>query len=255
MYIKEIKQNSGITLVEILISTVILSILTISFMSAFVLTDIGETTSSKVTRATFITQETIEVMGGLNVVDAVNTGDGVRRNVNGIHTTTTVIPHSVITNRVLNVIIQNIGGRELIALAPQVSAIRSTPTIVNPISINIVFSNTGYSLTIPGQTTLTGELETGRALVMINATQYRKIHNITLNITTTGTREVDVFVYDSFENTARIIVPSSARVNIRRITGFTNRNTTLMRVLTTVFESDNSSIPVASSEAILEIRN
>jgi hypothetical protein len=245
--------DSGTTFLEIIIALAILAIIVTPFMSAFIFSERGTTSAGEVLDATFIAQRRLEQLHNLDFIAAVDAGNRIREQFEGQYVEVSAVPYHPTNALFFNLVVQDTPGRNLFITTPTGGEVRSINTLTGNISLSLVLTSTGYTVTVPGSAQLSGTLPSGGALILFNATRYTGNHNITLAVTLSGGRTIEAHVYDTHSNFSRVIV--SGVTSIRRFTGFTNRNFSMLRARTSVFESLTDTAPKAVMESIFELRN
>jgi len=255
---KKYKFNNGTTFIEVILAMVILAIIIVPFMSAFVFSERGTVEAGDLLDASFVAQRRLEHLQSLNFRDAIVAGNGVREYLEeGVFAEVTAVPYHPANTRFFNLVVQNTVGRNLYITTPTAGRLLSIDTLTASVAINLNLTATGYTVvTVPASTQLTGTLTQGPALILFNATQYFGTHNITLNVNLVE-RTLEAHVYDTSANSSRIIISGNILPgNVRRFTGFTNRNFSMLRARVSIFESMMiNTMPTAVMESILELPN
>ena len=148
--------------------------------------------------------------------------------------------------------VQDTPGRNLYITTPTGGEVRSINTLTRNETITLNLTPSGYTVTVPGSTSLSGTLNSGDALILFNAARYTGTHTITLAVTLSTGRALEAHVYDTHSNFSRIIVLGATDV---RFTGFTNRSFSMLRARVSVFEFFADTTSKAVMESIFELAN
>jgi len=252
---KKQKFHSGATFIEIILAMVILAIIIVPFMSAFVFAERGTVEAGDVLDASFIAQRELEELSPLDFRSAVTAGNRSRGPYEDMFIEVSAVPYHPANPAFFNIVVQDTPTRSLIVTTPTGGSIRVWDSItVDPnITLQVIANN--YYVRVLGESVFNGSLPpSGNVLVMLNATQYTGLHDITLNIQP-GDRTKNAHVYTSFANDARIRVIVPSGTSLQRFVGFTNRNFSMLRARVSVFESLADVEPKAVVESILELPN
>jgi type II secretory pathway pseudopilin PulG len=245
--------DNGATFLEIVIALAILALIAAPFMSAFIFSERGTVEAGEVLDSTFLAQRRLEQLQSLDFRSAVDAGNRVKESFEDAYVEVSAVPYHPANTRFFNLVVQDASGRNLYITTPTGGEARSINTLTGNVIINLNLTASGYTVTVPGSTPLSGTMNAGGALIQFNATRYTGNHNITLAVTLSGGRTLEAHVYDTHSNSSRIIV--SGATSVRRFTGFTNRNFSMLRARVSVFEFMADTAPKAVMESIFELAN
>lgn len=250
-----IREEKGSTFIEILIALVMLSIFVAPFLSSFVFARQSTNLSSKVLKATFFAQKTMEDLKSLDTRKALESANFERTLNEDMYVESSGrVFHSENSQLFKIVLLDSSNGRGYITTPS--GNFFDFPNTQEDLHIHFQLNRGGYRITIRGsELELTGNLATEQSLLVINAVNFRGDKRVMLSPILSGGKSLRADVYDTHRNTSKISIDNSQGLTQRRLTGFTYRDYTLFRVRMSVFEKFDSDRPLTVMESILRLSN
>lgn len=242
------------TFIEVLIAAALVAMVAGILLTAFGFSLVHTRKAENVLSSTFVAQSKMEELQGMDAATAFEEGRGERRQFMGKYVETIVKPYFKDDCHTFYIILEG-AFANIYAVPPDNSGALQIPAVTGSRSMSISIYSSGYSISSPGYQALEGSLpqDQKEVMVLINGVKYSSPANITINVSAAG-RIVRAWVYDAGNNAARILVNGS-NVEIKRFSGYTYRDYSIVKVQVRVYEREDELQPSATFSGILQLKN